>query len=356
MEAIRLFDYDSYELIRNNYKEMIQFGPDTTFKIEMDKVIEGKSGTLFTYLCQKGNSRKSEQHTFGIGDPIYFDRYFSLSVSRKDLLEEEFEHFLKFPELRIQRLSSIIANGKVEFLLRRMSTKGILANVIDKQNLVSCLIVAWGKHQEEFAQCWRSVWDVLKAIVAQYEDENVGVGVLIEELNKSDQDFNPARLVLIWLLLENIDRAEDKNIDNDLTRNYDLLKSRTQPIQNTFKSFLQNYQTHFFYSGSYNQLYVRIFITSFAKYHPESYAGIAKEIVADNKRIFLILNIFMIRDSESKTPFGFDPKYIPTLLPGGLKTEFDKTMRQINLKTLSSEDSKAVEGYLKYLDDRNRVN
>ncbi len=351
IEAIRLFDYQSYELIRSNYKESIQFGDQSQFHHDLGEIRESKSNDLYKYLFEKGNPNSRKDRNYRISDPEFFDRYFSLSVSKKDMREEEFMNFIEHREIRPALLENIIVNGKIEFLLRRLTTKSVIPANVDQTGLISALISVWDRHHKEFVNNWRAVWDALKVIISTSNDQNLMYRSLIDELNVSTQEFSPARFVYIWFLLLNIDPKDGDNIDYDLLPFAELLKSRKESLERYFKLILENYRSYFFCNNSYSLLYQRIFLPSFAKYHPERYKEYFKQMISDDQKIFKILDMMVVRDSTTQTPFGIDPKYTSVLLPGSLKDDFENRLNEINLKTIPKEEGRAIEAYLNYLKD-----
>lgn len=350
IEAIRLFDYASYEIIKDNFKEARQFGNRSKFQRELDNIQSNSARELYLYLFEKSNQyNKLNDNRYRIFDPEFFDRYFTLTISKKDMREEEFNNFVLHPPTRPNLLDTVIRNGKIEFLLRRLTVPSDLYEKADLLSAISPLLSAWGDHKDEFLKYWRSVWDALKAIIATVEDKNVGYRKLLDELNAVTSDFSPARFVFLWLVLENIYREDDKNVDKDLDPFVDLLFSRKDNLERTWKALLENYQPYFLFSDSYNILYQRIFLPSFAKYHPDKYEQQFRQLINDDQRIFKILNQFTFRDSTTREPFGIDPRQIEVMLPGELRVEFEKKLESINPKTLSKEDAKTVKAALTFL-------
>jgi hypothetical protein len=350
LEAIRLFDYNIYEIIRDNFRPARQFGEGSKFQAELDSLEGNPSQDLYLYLFKKSYqySRLKEER-YRIFDLEFFDRYFSLTISKKDMREEEFNNFVLHPPTRAHLLDDIIKNGKIEFLLRRLATKSDAHQGTDLMSAISSLLSVWGNYHTEFVDHWRSLWNALKAIISATSDPSTSFRKLLDELNMTTSDFSPARFVFLWLVIQNIYREDDKNIDKDLESYRELLSARKEHLERTWKAALENYQPHFFFSDTFPALYERIYLPSFAKYHPDKYKQQFFQLINDDRKIFKLLNMFVYRDSGSKEPFGIDPKHLPVMLPSSLREEFEKKLAEMNLKALTNEDAKTIRAFQTFL-------
>jgi predicted KAP-like P-loop ATPase len=104
IEAIRIFDYPSYLVIQENYKRSIQLGPNTNSTENLKTIKKETSKNLykFLFISQKA---KDEIGRFPIHDFDYFDRYFALSISSREISEELFQVFIADPKNRYQVLN-----------------------------------------------------------------------------------------------------------------------------------------------------------------------------------------------------------------------------------------------------------
>ncbi len=350
IEAIRVFDFSSYELIRDNFKEYKQFGDHTSFSERISKVEKGKSKGLYKTLFNTGY-RKFKNTNYRINELEFFDRYFSLTVSKKDMREEELVTFLNLPSGRVRLLENIISSNQIEFLLRRLSIQSTLPKGIDIGKLIDPIISIWNSFPEEFTKHYRLVWKVIKTIVSLETDPNKGYRILFGKLLVSSSDFSPARFVFTWLLLQYIESKDPKNNDPDLLAIKELLASVKEKLKQQMTYYIKNYQGMLYANSQYNILYRRIYMLSFAAYEMESYIERIKGTINDDDTIFLILNMIVLRDSKTSIPFAIDDSYIEWLLPKGLRSIFEEHIRSVNLKALPSTDATTVRKYLEYLDE-----
>ncbi|MFN7602330.1 MAG: P-loop NTPase fold protein, partial [Bacteroidota bacterium] len=120
IEAIRIFDHESYVLIKTFYKDSVKFGSDSHAKEELSRINNGRSVSLYALLFEN-NYRKKRTSQYEISNAQFFDRYFSLSISSKDVREEDFQHYLNLEKDGTDYLGILIETGRIEFLLRRLS-------------------------------------------------------------------------------------------------------------------------------------------------------------------------------------------------------------------------------------------
>ncbi len=350
IEAIRIFDYSSYETIRNYLKEVRQFGKNSRFSDELNKVSEGATGELYRYLFEKKYLREDEPYR--IIDMEFFDRYFTLSISKRDMKEEDLQMFLNLKDSndRILFLKNVIESEKMQFLLMRLALPSSYnGSNIDSKGLISSLLGVWIGYEKEFLSSWRNLWNVLKIIISRFEDKNDGFQFLLKEISLSDMNFNPARFVLKWFLLKNTDEV----IDKDILHFIPFLKAKKSLLEESIKKNIGDFSGSFFYFSKTKNFYALIFLTSRAQYLPETYVGVINHILENENGIFILLNIFVNRDSTTSAPFGVDPKYISLLLPQEIKENFHRKLKAIDSSILPKNDGMTIQYFLEYLDQEN---
>ncbi len=347
LEAMRLFDYKSYEIIKDSYKAAQQLGEKSYFSKRMAKLRKESVG-LFDHLFTS-NSYILTESQYRLRDLEFFDRYFSLSIAKTDMREKELREFLNFPSTRTNLLINIIRNKKVDFLLRRLSANPTQFQNVDSLEITASLIHVWDDFQNEFTESWREVWTVIKIIIVSHSDGHAATRNLIKELISSKSYFSPAQFVFIWTLLDAV-RVKQGEIHSDLYPYMDLIKSKRNELENYFKLMLENHRYSFLYNNNYHNLYKRIFLPSLASYQPEIYNNEFKNLIKDDRSIFNVIDIFVLRDTATKVAFSIDTKYIDVLLKGELYSEFVSRLKSYNLGTLSKVDAEAVQGLTAYFE------
>ncbi|MFN7329274.1 MAG: P-loop NTPase fold protein, partial [Bacteroidota bacterium] len=149
IEAIRIFDHESYVLIKTFYKDSVKFGSDSHAKEELSRINNGRSVSLYALLFEN-NYRKKRTSQYEISNAQFFDRYFSLSISSKDVREEDFQHYLNLEKDGTDYLGILIETGRIEFLLRRLSVVELYSEDYRKERYLREVIAVWPPYVNKF--------------------------------------------------------------------------------------------------------------------------------------------------------------------------------------------------------------
>src|SRR5690606_5624992 len=112
LEAIRLFDYKSFEIIQTNYRSRVQFGIKSVYQSRLLKIQKRKSWSLYDYAFNETTYQLKDMK-YRMREAEFCDRYFSLAVSKRDVREEEYLNFLHYPRTRVELLTNSIKNSKI---------------------------------------------------------------------------------------------------------------------------------------------------------------------------------------------------------------------------------------------------
>lgn len=351
IEAIRLFDFKSYEVIRNNFKEATRFGKESYHHSNLTRIKNQPASDLFNYIFYNNDQpQKPLLNDFRIRNTEFFDRYFSFSISKKDMRQEDFSDFIQNDAARQKILEDIIRNGKIDFLLRRLAAPPENTNSIELTKAIPPLLAVWDNFQKSFSEHWRNCWAAIKSIVLNSGDETHQFNLLIDQLCSSTSEFSPARFVFLWFIVQKIEGKEALNNDTDLEPFADLLADRKEHILRQWIMNLENTHMQFGFSNNYDKLYSRIYFPNFARYLPEKYEQYFPQLIRDSQRIFKIIDILVIRDSTTSEPFRIDPHYMPVLLPDKMREQFINRLKGIKPNSLSKHDAKAIEGLLHHFE------
>lgn len=347
LEAMRLFDSSSYEEIMWSYKPAQQLGEKSYFSERLAEISK-ESILLFNYLF-KSNSYALKENQYRLRDLEFFDRYFSLSISKADMREKELQEFLYVPTTRANLLRNIINSNKVEFLLRRLIANPKQLQHTDSNNIISLLIYIWDDFRIELTEHWRDVWTVMKIIIVTHNDGHEITRHLLKELTRSESRFSPGQFIFLWILLDAV-KVNPENTKSELSPYLDLIKSKLPALEKHFKQMLENHRHTFLYYNTQEKLYQRIFIPNLAIYQPEIYRSEFKHLIQDDQVIFNIINLLVHRDGKTKRPFGIDPLNVHVILPDDLFKEFIVRLKGYNLNTVSTEDAETIKGLISFFE------
>jgi hypothetical protein len=346
LEAIRLFDYKSFEIIQANYKARELFGVKSVYQTRLLKIQKRKSWSLYDYAFQETTYQLKDMK-YRMRNPEFCDRYFSLAVSKRDVREEEYLNFIRYPETRTELLTTSIKNDKIEYLLRRLSIKPDSSHDNLLQVILPMLDV-WDNYANAFAKHWREVWRALKMLASTHAEAQYGFKYLLNEISRSPSQFSPSRFMYLWLLLENIHKRDDKNIDKDMAAYSELIESQRNKLENAFKLTITNFRTHILFNDLYDPLYSRVLITALARYDQTVYTEHFKQLVDHEERWKVIVDLLVFKDAGGV--HSLNKANVTLLLPGHLKDILLKRLRKVNRNLLSGIDSMTVEYIITYLD------
>jgi hypothetical protein len=344
LESIRIFDHESYVLIKAYYKDSIKFGSESPAQRELSNIGKSRSGSLFALLFENQN-RKKNSSQYQVSNTQFFDRYFSLSISSKDVREEDFQYYLNLEESGIDYLGKLIETNRIEFLLRRLSINELYSDS-QKERYLKEILTVWSSYANEFTKHHRQVWDVLKAILDSYEDSNKGGHFVIDNLILSEPQFSPARFVYNYYFLQILER----NIDSEFQKYRAVIETRKKDLLGAIEHEIRNHMSQFLWGEIYHEFYTRVFLISFAMYLPIVYKDqFVASVKTDQKLIFKLLKIFVLRDTSTGRLFSIDLEFEPYLLPKSLKEEFNIKVNSINTSTLVKKEAEVVEYYREHL-------
>ena len=245
----------------------------------------------------------------------------------------------------IDYLGKLIETNRIEFLLRRLSITELYSQG-QKERYLKEILTVWSSYAKDFPNHHRQVWDVLKAILDSYEDSNKGGHFVIDNLILSEPQFSPARFVYKYNFLQILER----NIDSEFQKYREVIETRKNDLLRAIENEIRNHMSQFLWGEIYQEFYTRVFLISFAMYLPIVYKEqFVASVKTDQKLIFKLLKIFVLRDTSTGRPFSIDLEFEPYLLPNSLKEEFIIKVNSINTSTLVKKEAEVVEYYREHL-------
>lgn len=334
LEAVRLFDFEAYETIALNYKEAVMFGDSSTAKSKIQKTYSRLNGRILEYLLTPNPDKNDSEKRYRLTNLNYFDRYFALSTSKRDITEEEFQHFLKFRETRTPYVSHLLKQKRLSFLLRRLTISDVSTAIQDKLEISELLISVWKDYHFEFVDHHSIIWDALMALISSADDFNSIARGLIDQFCSSDSYFNPCRTAFKKYTLDLVDDDSDKLLNSFRV----IASSQKQKIISSFKNDLQNYYGMFFWNKGAAKYYDHLFFIGLAKYHPDIYRSAIAQFETNEVILQKLIGIFVLNDSKSNKPFRIAIENRELLLPDDLLNRFETTLRKLDKDALPQDE------------------
>lgn len=337
IEAIRVFDFKSYELIQRNFKQLIQFRPYEEGILEINKLI--KNGTtliLFEYLFRK----KSSSIENSINDPEYFDRYFALSINIGELDKITYEVFKINKEVRRHIFEKAVEDGRVQGLLSR-----ILNDKID-DSVIYDLIQWKPSYESELGRNRILFLNVIHQLLKSSSDVAKSFSVLVDHLSIDDRDFNPAK----YFLLSYFNNAIRNNGDFLFGGEIEIIKYHEAMINKRLCDLLSKYhsQNMIFYKSSFTTRFLhKLFLSDFNHYFSDKYIELMRSFLGDRRKVLDFLKLIV---DESKSDLSFDQEIPNTILPKPILQDLVNSVTSIQPTGLSAEDLPYYNFFIKNLD------
>lgn len=349
IESIRLFDYSAFELIRDNHRISKEFGNPSAYDEQRKHLFIDNTERLYAYMFDESIPK----HLPGEADHRIsllqnFERYFTLSISNRDVSEEIFREYIFNPTRRFQIFESAIQDRKLPSLLRRIITYPESTDPVDLTMSVKVMFDIWRHRPNEFAAVWRDFCQAIIAIVRTSKEIKPALASLIDTAIKWQQEFNPAQFIFHWVLMENIRKFDPKNIDYFLVAYSDVLLAKQKEIEETWHKLLEEISTLVLFDNTLSQIYLNIFLPSYAREHSESFTKKADSLISNQKIFFKVIDIFVYRDSRTRTPFGINELRMSEILTGEFEFKFWNAVKLTNTAILSSSDAETIEGLRAY--------
>lgn len=345
LEAIKVFDYDSYNKLYESlldHKRASIMGSVDLRREYLVKFVSGPSKILIDYLFDLRNSATMFTTRLihkRLKDTEYFQRYFALNISSKDVTEEELMNFINAGTNKRQVLENAFENDRISNLLRRISDKRLSEKVKFKDEYIFRDFLNFWENKKVTSTLDELIWHAYFNICHSFDDPLKGAKLAVEALEMNINSEQPMRLVFnhfIFLF------KHEGRVDSEF---YGALPDQLNAKEGLlFEGFVANmkklYGTYFHKINSRNHDFSCIvFIDSFSRYCPEQYKVELTNVIQNSAFIIFLLRYFFIRvDASTNTPFALNLSKRQLLLPGDLFDKFIEQVKTLKEKLLTEED------------------
>lgn len=354
LEAIKVFDYNAYnqlyEGLLDHKRASIMRNSDIRREY-LDKINTTISKSLIDYLFN--NHPGANMFNAGLihkrlKDTEFFQRYFTLSISLRDITEEEFVNFVNAGTSKTQILGTAYDNGRIKNLLRRIGDPSLRENMLFKDEYIfRDFLNFWDNYKVISSDLDELLWHAYFNMANSFADRLKGAKRAIEELEMSLNSDQPMRLLFNHLIFANL--REGKMDSAYYQALYDEIKINEGRLFNSFIGNMKKTCGNYFHkiNNRTDDYTCVLFLESFVTYCTEEYNDQVKHSIDKLPFIIFMLRHFLLRiDVISERPFDIEYSKTNILLPGDL---FDKFLQQLNdIKTsLLSENEKELVEYFK---------
>lgn len=353
LEAIKTFDHEAYEklyleiLITKRRAVWTSTSFDTT---AINKFENLTTQSLLNYLFINDLSYgKSSLSSKRLKDTEFFQRYFTLYISSKDITEEILKLFFTDGSDKQKLLQEILQNERMKNFLRRLEDADLNKYYkVNNERLFYEFLQFWETREPMISsELDEYIWNSYFNLAHSFEDKFIGARTALRELILNPNSLQPMRFVFNYFI--NLFKSNERNDSQFYALVYEQMEVMFEELRKNFLEYLENYFGTYFYQASReNPNWVTtLFIYSFAKYCPEKYLPEAERyFVNPNFLSFYVKSYFFMWSSENKPGIiKWDSKSI--LLPDSLFDKFIQSLKDIKKGALNKANQENVDFFLK---------
>lgn len=356
LEAVRIFDFPAYDLLYKKFSSELTQGIQMFSSPNEDDKKVFKNSPTFEIIKYFFEKRPLDViYTFSTSkelcDPKYFERYFSLKIPDKDIAERELRDFIYNASNRKNLLDSVLRFGRMDNLLRRLSNPQLHRHYrFNNEPIFKELLNFWNYefNISTFEIYKDQVWCSIKNMAIGYDDPHHGYVDVIEDLITY---YNPLSFSRLYYLIYIQELSRHNQLTQEFGEYIGIVKSYEYKINEALKKQLNSWG-NMFMGGSYDKISIyfsKSFFKSFSFEHPEEYSRRVDKLLDDEKYILHILKFFVYLNERQK-PSRLDFKEKEIFLPEPLYHKFLSNIENIKLQTISFNDRRNVDFFLKTLE------
>lgn len=356
LEAIKVFDYNAYTELYNygveyNRNSIVH---STDFKSEYLGLFRNRTTqSLIRYFYATNNEKvfhNSELIKKRLSDPEFFQRYYTLRISSRDVAEDELKQFLSTASKKASILSRATEYGRIKNLLRRIGDAKISENyTITDETIFKAFLDFWESYPEGItSELDEYIWHAYFNLAHCFHEPARGAEIAIRELEISKNTVQDMRFTFNHFIIQfdadgRIDRQFYGAVKDQLDIRYKKLEtSFVENMNHTWGSYF-----HRIKQGNPN-FTCFLFLHSFAKFCREEYIREVTKDLSDLRFLIFLLTKCILRiDAISNQPFGINYQSKELLLPGTLYEEFKQRVSAVTKSSVSNQEFELVEYFLR---------
>ena len=351
IEAIRLFDNDSYNLFYSFYNMNLRRRdmPPLIFKEEQLKQFRQPAIDIVKALSPKSAAdyMRTDANLKRIYDPQYFERYFSLLRNENDISDRTLKEFMERPVSREQILKEATKLGKIKNLLKRLNDDEIGTHFPSYEyDVVEAVILFFNNHPAEFEKNPDKVSDVIINLICCSKEKDQFIRQFFLSFEGNNTYPNIIRIYFFhymrMFIKENRSfRSSHYEFDAYYKKNYEnIWQGFSKEFQKTSFAILEKKYT-------IECPFIKFLcLINYAELFPEDYRKQYPTMIQDIEFLLYVLSQFIwIREDFSLVEYRF--KYRDVLFPGNLFPEFYHIIKCLNKSEYDMKNQAYIEHFLK---------
>jgi GTPase SAR1 family protein len=359
IEAIKIFDYKSYEKIYSEYisVQRIAVWQSTNINTKIQSFDNETTKALLEYCFKdrNGNGFLNLSNAKRLKDPDFFHRYFTLNISSTDVSEESLRLFFR-PGIDVSSLlTSILNGGRMENFLRRLADRE-LSKHYESNNiyLLESFLNFWGRKKEYITRdieekIWNAYFNLSHSYSDKYAAAQKAIGLLIlDESETNDLKFLFNHFIVNFYK----DGRSDNQLHGEIRVQIDY---QFQILEKAFFQYLKKFSHSFFINIKFKNFpfISGLQLFSLAKFMKEEYIAILEKYINDSGFLSFLTKQFLMTDLETKMPSRLYLVHKDIYLPDSYFDKFIENLRDIKKGALDEPDELYVKSFLQLLRKEN---
>lgn len=351
LEAIRIFDFQSYERfysyfrVNSRKRDLHESG----LSEEQFNTLGTIASEVLNSLSEDGYYNVKDTNSKRLLDPAYFHRYFNLLRHENDISEKSLSDLITQPYLRTKILKEAHQYNRIENLLERLLDRSIHREYKDiEYSLISNLIDFFNQHGKLFEQYSNLVTDVLINLICGSKKTEF-IEQFFQSFNRRTSHPN---LIYIYFfhfirLFINQGRSFSKdytNFDAYYKRNYDFIEKQFLPIFKDFAELILRAES----TDTYPFIKY-LYLINYSQLFPDKYHHLFTKILEDKEYLFYMANQITVVNESNLNLVRYEWGLNRFIYPSALFLNFYNAIREIPPQSLNSYE-KAIQNHLLEID------
>lgn len=284
-------------------------------------------------------------------DSQFFNRYFTLKVSPKDVAENEFRQFMEQVGERTQLLQSILTFGRFDNLLIRLSDNEIGKKYRYDFDLVEVLYNFCNIYAEQIVKQATRVADVMMHLLVVREKQRERYfNQFIDLLRTNTKSIEPFKTYFLHYMLQS---KEDSN--GFLPGVYHSFKEfylqRCDRIKTYYLEYLRSFHQYFLDPriSKPKSFYTELFVYDYATFYPSEYKIYTDKLLSSEENLLFFISVILSISSDGE-PFRIRGREMNLFLPNDLKSKFYHQLKSMDVSRLTEDEKKWRNFVLEYFD------
>ncbi|HEX7903244.1 MAG TPA: P-loop NTPase fold protein [Chitinophagaceae bacterium] len=355
IEAIRIFDYQSYNRFYSYYKLNARKRelPDAGLNEEQFQKIKQTAAEIIRALSIKSTLHvyRKEANLKHLLDPAYFDRYFNLMRNDSDISEKDLREIIsRSGSARKGILQEAIRFNRIENMIRRLGDRS-LHKVYQNYDysLIRDLTEFFNQNSSLFEEYNDRAADMLINLICGNKKKKQ----LLQDFFQSfEQNTVPPSIVHIYFFhYIRMFTKDDRGFRNDHRIFDDYYKKNYAYIENLYLPRFKS-ATNFMWESRQTQScpFVKyLFQINYAQIFPEEYPAILQSFSNDKNYLLYLAGQFVKIDEDDLTLHRYNWMLPNDIFPNNTFLEFYKKIGEIEPESLNDRQ-KAIRRHLLALD------